>query len=186
MPFPLLSRLFAPREASDGFRPAATLALAQAVFSGDVAELNAAICPQANLNAVIMPPHVTTARTLLQHAILSDQPAVVQALLRAGADPMLATPQVFWPAAHLATLLEQRASIVYLIADGRAQFDLQVMDPLVGEPSDCCDIAARRLKGFADWFGQYFSLVEAARPPVFEEEPIVVSSSLRPSRPRSM
>lgn len=167
-----LSRYFpwskSPSAAAD---KRATLALAAALVHLDEAAALQAIAQGGNVNAHLDPPQASCSRTFLQHAILNASPVLFRALLQAGANPM-ATPEsgCCWPAPHLATLHEDYEAIDVLRAHPGANFDQAVLDPLVGEASTARDIAVRRGRVFADWFGQRFSLTEAARPPVFEDE----------------
>lgn len=130
-----------------------------------------AINQGADVNGSLDPPHTSCGRTFLQHAILSVAPLLAEKLLAAGADPMAVSEKgCFWPAPHLATLNEDCDVIDMLRTYPAADFDRSIMDPLVGEASTARDLAVRRGRVFADWFGQRFSLAEAARPPVFENE----------------
>lgn len=158
-------------------RAGETEKLIQGVLALDVSAVQAALgSPRVDCNAEILPPLVIQPRTLLQHAVLSEHPEMVDCLLTAGADPMRVTDQTFWPAPHLATLLECRPVLERLMAAPTALFDEKVLDPLVGERSSCRDIAARRGRAFTEWFGQFFALTEAARPPTGtpEEAPMFI------------
>jgi hypothetical protein len=149
----------------------ATVALAAALIHFDEVAVLQAIAQGADANGTLDPPRVSSSRTFLQHAILSVHPELAIALLKAGADPM-ATVEMgcFWPAPHLATVHEDCEVIDVLRAHPKADFDKAVMDPLVGETSTARDIAARRNRTFAEWFGQRFSLTNAAKVPVFEDQ----------------
>lgn len=161
-----------PASIKDGGAAAedATKRLAEALVRFDEMAALTAIEDGADVNEAIEPPHVNTTRTFLQHVILNEQHTLLRALLEAGADPMLTMGGCVWPAPHLATLEENREAIDVLRAHQLANFDAPIYDPLVGEASTARDIAARRGRRFADWFGDRFSLVEAAKPPEFEDE----------------
>lgn len=148
----------------------ATRRLSEALIQCDEAAALMAIQAGADVNDAIEPPHVNTTRTFLQHAILNGLTPLTRALLEAGADPMLTMGGCVWPAPHLATLEENREAIDLLRTLPRADFDAPIYDPLVGEASTARDIAARRCRQFTEWFGERFSLTEAARPPEFEDE----------------
>jgi hypothetical protein len=171
MPFAFIERWRTRAEPVEAaFDTAHTQALALAVLQANIEAVKAELAARANPNVAIVPPFVTTPRTLLQHAVMSENAALVSALLHGGADPMATTPECFWPAPHLATLHEQRECLTALMADPRSDFDYPALDPLVGDTSTARQIAARRKRPFADWFGQHYSLTEVAAPPVFESE----------------
>lgn len=148
----------------------ATKRLAEALVRFDEMAAMTAIDDGADVNEALEPPHVNTTRTFLQHVILNEQQGLTRALLDAGADPMLTMGGCVWPAPHLATLEENKEAIEMLRGHDKANFDAPIYDPLVGEASTARDIAARRGRRFAEWFGERFSLTEAARPPEFQDE----------------
>lgn len=148
----------------------ATQRLAAALVTMDVNVALVALANGADPNGVLEAPQVNKSRTFLQHALLNEHTPLFEALLTAGANPMASCEGCVWPAPHLATLHENREAIDALRAHPEVNFDLPVLDPMVGELSTARDIAARRGRTFGNWFGARFSLTEAARPPAFADE----------------
>lgn len=148
----------------------ATSQLADAMVTMDETRIRQALAAGADANGSLMPPRATSVRTFLQHVIINEAEDLALLLLERGAQPMKTSENCCWPAPHLATLCEARLVIDLLRQRTDADFDAPVLDPMTGEHSTARDIAARRGKAFADWFGQRFSLTDAARPPQFEDE----------------
>ncbi len=145
--------------------------LISAVLHADHAAVIMALSRHARPNQLLGPPLVRTCRTLLQHSVLSSDNQTRDLLLANGADPMAVTTANFWPIPHLATLNGDRGTILALVGNPRANFDLPVVDPLTGEASTARDIAARKPADFANWFSTHFSLAAtaAAHPPQWQD-----------------
>jgi hypothetical protein len=148
----------------------ATQQLAEALVNMNAEGIRTALAAGADANGSLQPPRASCTRTFLQHVIINEAEELALLLLERGAQPMAISDNCCWPAPHLATLCEARRVIDQLRQRSDANFDAQVLDPMTGEHSTARQIAARRGKAFADWFGQRFSLTDAARPPEFEDE----------------
>ena len=127
-------------------------ALRAAVATLDVADTIHALKAGANPNLEVSGAPFGTHRTVLQHAVMAESVALARCLLEAGANPVQATAEEWYPPTHRAVLNEQK-EMCQLLA--HADWTAPASDPLVGETVSAGELVLLRQRAaFAEWFAE--------------------------------